>query len=64
MLHDKIDSMSDEAEITRIAKKVTTLIKRIDFGRDLEKMLKVFTDARGMFINLDEVTEYLVRNSP
>ena len=56
--------MSDEAEITRIAKKVTTLIKRIDFGRDLEKMLKVFTDARGMFINLDEVTEYLVRNSP
>ena len=64
MLHDKIDSMSDEAEIQRIAKKVTTLIKRIDFGRDLEKMLKVFTDARGMFINLDEVTEYLVRNSP
>jgi len=60
VLHDKIDSMSDEKEITRISTKICTLIKKIDFGKDLEKMLKAFTDARGMFINLDEVTLYLI----
>jgi uncharacterized spore protein YtfJ len=60
VLHDKIDSMSDKVEIERISTKLCTLIKKINFGRDLEKMLKVFTDARGMFINLDEVTQYLI----
>ena len=60
VLHDKIDSMSDLNEIDRISDKICTLIKKIDFGRDLEKMLKVFTDARGMFVNLDEVTQYLI----
>ena len=60
VLHDKVDSMSDQAEINRISGKICALIKKIDFGRDLEKMLKVFTDARGMFINLDEVTQYLI----
>uniref|UniRef100_A0A7S3KFV3 Uncharacterized protein n=1 Tax=Euplotes crassus TaxID=5936 RepID=A0A7S3KFV3_EUPCR len=60
VLHDKIDSMSDKKEIERLSEKICTLIKKIDFGRDLEKMLKVFTDARGMFTNLDEVTQYLI----
>lgn len=36
------------------------MIKKIDFGRDLEMMLKIYTDARGMFINLDEITQYLI----
>ena len=60
VLHDKIDSMSDETEISRISKKIFSLIKKIDFGNDLEMMLKIYTDARGMFINLDEVTQYLI----
>jgi len=60
VLHDKIDSMTDASEIKRISKKIYSLIKKIDFGRDLEKMLKVFTDARGLFVNLDEVTQYLI----
>jgi hypothetical protein len=40
--------------------KIFSLIKKIDFGNDLEMMLKIYTDARGMFINLDEVTQYLI----
>lgn len=62
ILHDKIDSMTDGSEIQRISKKVYTLIQKIDYGRDLEKMLKIFTDARGLFVNLDEVTKYLIHN--
>lgn len=32
----------------------------MDHGRDLDKSLNVFTDARGLFINLDKVTECLI----
>jgi len=59
-LHDKIDSMSSEAEIIRISEIVCRIIKKIDFGRDLDKTLNVLTTARGLFINLDMVTETLV----
>lgn len=59
-LHDKIDSMSEQAEISRISGTICKIIKKIDFGRDLEKQLNIYTQARGMFINLDEVTEALI----
>lgn len=59
-LHDKIDSMSSDAEVSRISKTVSKIIRKIDFGKDLDKTLNVLTTARGMFINLDEVTETLI----
>jgi len=59
-LHDKIDSMSTEDETRRISKTISRIIKKIDFGRDLDKTLNVLTTARGFFINLDEVTETLI----
>lgn len=59
-LHDKIDSMSDTTEAKRISTKICKIIHKIDFGRDLEKALKTFTDSRGMFGNLDEITETLI----
>jgi hypothetical protein len=59
-LHDKIDSMSTEEEIRRISKTISKIVRKIDFGRDLDKTLNVLTTARGLFINLDEVTETLI----
>jgi hypothetical protein len=59
-LHDKIDSMSQESEIRRISQTISRIIKKIDFGKDLDKTLNVYTTARGFFINLDEVTETLI----
>lgn len=59
-LHDKIDSMSTREEINRISKTMCKIIKKIDFGRDLDKTLNVYTTARGQFINLDLVTETLI----
>lgn len=59
-LHDKIDSMSTDEEVLRISKIISEIIKKIDFGRDLDKTLNVLTTARGLFINLDYVTETLI----
>ena len=59
-LHDKIDSLSTDEEIVRISKIICEIIKKIDFGRDLDKTLNVLTTARGLFINLDIVTETLI----
>lgn len=59
-LHDKIDSMSTEEENKRISKTISKIIRKIDFGRDLDKTLNVLTTARGLFINLDDVTETLI----
>lgn len=55
--------MSDENEAKRISDKICKIIHKIDFGRDLEKALKTYTDARGMFGNLDVVTETLIFKS-
>lgn len=59
-LHDKIDAMSSQEEVTRISTIISDIVKKIDFGRDLDKTLNVLTTARGLFINLDGVTETLV----
>ena len=58
-LHDKIDSMSSSEEEGRISTIICELIRKIDFGRDLDKTLNLLTTARGYFINLDEVTKTL-----
>ena len=52
--------MSTEEENKRISKTISKIIRKIDFGRDLDKTLNVLTTARGMFINLDDVTETLI----
>lgn len=52
--------MSSEEEITRISVLLSKILRKIDFGKDLDKTLNVFTTARGLFINLDLVTETLI----
>lgn len=59
-LHDKIDFMSQQSEIDRVSKIICKIIRRIDHGKDLDKTLNDYTTARGMFLNLDEVTETLI----
>jgi len=59
-LHDKIDFMSGQKEVDRVSKVIVKIIQKIDHGKDLDKSLNVFTDARGLFINLDQVTECLI----
>ena len=59
-LHDKIDMMSTEEEQKRVSAIICMLLRKIDFGKDLDKTLNLLTTARGYFINLDDVTQTLV----
>jgi hypothetical protein len=52
--------MSTEEEIKRVSKTISKIVRKIDFGRDLDKTLNILTSARGRFINLDDVTETLI----
>lgn len=61
-LHDKIDFMSEQKEIDRVSAIIVQLISKVDHGKDLDKTLNVYTDARGLFINLDQVTEALINH--
>ena len=42
---------------------ICRILKRIDHGKDLDKTLNVYTSARGLFINLDKVTEALINST-
>ena len=55
--------MSEQAEIDRISAIIMAIITKVDYGRDLDKTLNVYTDARGLFINLDAVTETLIQRT-
>lgn len=52
--------MSEEREVKRVSNIISRLVKKIDHGKDLDKTLNVYTEARGLFINLDMVTETLI----
>ena len=62
-MHDKIDFMSAQSEIDRVSRIIVKIIRRIDHGIDLDKTLNDYTNARGMFIKLDEVTECLINST-
>jgi heme oxygenase len=59
-LHDSIDSLSFSDERRQIAGLITVFVRRIDFGRDLEKQLNTYVECRQAFSNLDTVTQELV----
>jgi hypothetical protein len=46
--------------VDKVSKIICKIIRRIDHGKDLDKTLNDYTNARGMFVNLDEVTETLI----
>jgi hypothetical protein len=59
-MHDRIDFMSEQSEVNRVSAIINQIVKKVDYGRDLNKTLDVYTNARGLFINLDQVTECLI----
>jgi len=59
-LHDSIDSMTFEDERKQISRLIVSFVRKIDFGRDLEKQLNMYVDCRQSFTSLDAVTSELV----
>lgn len=52
--------MALESEVETTGNLLRDVIAKIDFGRDLEQQLKILNQARGIFINFDQVTDLLV----
>lgn len=59
-LHDSIDSMTFDDERRQISRLIVSFIRKVDFGRDLEKQLNMYVDGRQAFTSLDAVTSELV----
>lgn len=59
-LHDSVDYLTFEDERRQISKMIIDFVRKIDFGRDLEKQLSTYVDCRQAFANLDQVTQELV----
>ena len=60
VLHDSIDSLSDEGEKRHISNLICIFIDKIDFGKDLEGQLNVYVECRSIFFNLDLVQDKLI----
>ncbi len=59
-MHNRIDFMSEQSEVNRVSTIIKQIVKKVDYGRELNKTLDVYTNTRGLFINLDQVTECLI----
>lgn len=60
ILHDSVDSLSDEGEKRHISTLICHFIDKIDFGKDLEGQLNVYVECRSIFFNLDLVQDKLI----
>jgi len=60
ILHDSVDSLSDEGEKRHISTLICCFIDKIDFGKDLEGQLNVYVECRSIFFNLDLVQDKLI----
>lgn len=60
ILHDSVDTLSPESERQQVAALLTVFIRKVDFGRDLEQQLNIFTECRALFCNLDAIKDTLV----
>ena len=62
VIHNSVDFLASEKEIDAVGQTLRDIVGKIDFGRDLEQQLKILSEARGIFINFDQVTDLLVSN--
>ncbi|XP_020910868.1 UPF0505 protein C16orf62 homolog [Exaiptasia diaphana] len=60
-LHDSVNALTLEDERRVIGTLISGYLRKIDFGRDFEKQLDFYVDARASFSNLDPVLVMLVQ---
>lgn len=61
IIHDSVSALTVEDEKRQIGNLICGLVQRIDFGRDFEKQLNFYVEARAAFPNLDAVHVQLVQ---
>lgn len=61
ILHDSIDNLSSDGEKRHISSLLSIFIHKIDFDRDLEQQLMIYTECRALFYNLDSIQDLLIQ---
>ncbi|CAK9796330.1 VPS35 endosomal protein-sorting factor-like [Anthophora quadrimaculata] len=61
IMHDSVSALTVEDEKRQIGQLICSLVQRVDYGRDFEKQLNFYAEARAVFPNLDSVHIQLVQ---
>ncbi|XP_034937988.1 VPS35 endosomal protein sorting factor-like isoform X2 [Chelonus insularis] len=61
IMHDSVNALTVDDEKRQIGVLICGLVQRVDYGRDFEKQLNFYADARAAFPNLDSVHVQLVQ---
>ncbi|XP_003492666.1 VPS35 endosomal protein sorting factor-like isoform X1 [Bombus vosnesenskii] len=61
IMHDSVSALTVEDEKRQIGQLICGLVQRVDYGRDFEKQLNFYAEARAAFPNLDSVHTQLVQ---
>lgn len=59
-IHDSIDRLTAEVDVSYSASLISSFVDKIDFGNDLEQQLSSYVECRAAFTNLDAVKDKLV----
>eukprot|EP01113_Clastostelium_recurvatum_P024252 TRINITY_DN2894_c0_g1_i4.p1 TRINITY_DN2894_c0_g1~~TRINITY_DN2894_c0_g1_i4.p1 ORF type:complete len:702 (-),score=262.98 TRINITY_DN2894_c0_g1_i4:42-1856(-) len=60
ILHDSMNTLSFQDEVRQVTHLLISFIRRVDFGRDVEKQLNFYVDCRAALGNFDQVKQRLV----
>lgn len=63
VLHDSVDALTPEDELRQIGSIICIVIRKIDYGRDVEQQLRFYVEARSSFSNIDSVLIELVQRT-
>ncbi|XP_063972695.1 VPS35 endosomal protein-sorting factor-like isoform X1 [Diachasmimorpha longicaudata] len=61
IMHDSVSALTVDDEKRQIGNLICLLVQRVDYGRDFEKQLNFYAEARAAFPNLDSVHVQLVQ---
>ncbi|CAF0866004.1 unnamed protein product [Rotaria sordida] len=60
-VHDTLGALTNDDELREVSGLLSSLIRKVDYGKDVEQELKFCVEARGLFGYLDSVTITLIQ---
>ncbi|CAF4149793.1 unnamed protein product, partial [Rotaria magnacalcarata] len=61
IVHDTLGALTNDDELREVSGLLSALIRKVDYGRDVEQELKFCVEARGLFGYVDSVTITLIQ---
>ncbi|UJR27431.1 hypothetical protein I4U23_008720 [Adineta vaga] len=60
-VHDTLGALTNDDELREVSTLLSAVIRRVDYGKDVEQELKFCVEARGLFGYVDSVTITLIQ---